>query len=93
MTMTKESHNPTSPPQSTPPQSTPSIHSMTSESSTADSAFSNIERAAKKAIDPPKSVHDRSVSHSVAAVFVEQRNMSSHSDIKSASSLRIRKRD
>ncbi|KAG0217677.1 hypothetical protein BGX33_009818, partial [Mortierella sp. NVP41] len=91
--MTKELHNPPSPPQSAPPPSTLSIRSVTSESSTADSAFSNIKKAAKKATEPPKSVHDRSVSNGVAAVFVEQRNMSSNSDNKSVSSLRIRKRD
>ncbi|KAG0208824.1 hypothetical protein BGX33_006021, partial [Mortierella sp. NVP41] len=91
--MTKKSHNPPSPPQSAPPQSTPSLRSVTSESSTADSAFSSIERAAKRAIEPPRSVHDRSISLGVAAAFVEQRNMSSESDNKSVSSLRIRKRD
>ncbi|KAF9102973.1 hypothetical protein BGX29_003954, partial [Mortierella sp. GBA35] len=90
--MTKKAHNPPSPPQSAQPQSTPSLRSVTSESSTADSEFSSIERAAKRAIEPPRSVHDRSISLGVAAVFVEQRNMSSESDNKSVSSLHIRKR-
>ncbi|KAK3810582.1 MAG: hypothetical protein JOS17DRAFT_780060 [Linnemannia elongata] len=102
-TMTKESQS-TPPGTPQPTQAIKTSHPRKAQSA-SNTPFSSIERAAKEAVKPTRTLKSRSVGHGLAAIYIEQGKIASlanqgqssppehDAEDKSASSPRNRKRD